>query len=284
MKLAHLILAHNKPEQLARLVGRLAHPDADVYIHVDAKTNIQPFKKLGSIPNVYFILNRVAVYWGAFNVVQATINGFRQIISSGKAYSYVNLLSGVDYPLQPADAFQTYLNANPGKAFMNALVAETHWLEALPRVQKYHLNNYHFPVRNTVQRLMNKMLPQRKLPNNMVLVGRSQWFTAAADCVKYILDYWDSHPAFCRFMKLTWAPDEFVFQTILYNSPMRDCIVHDDLRYIDWSAGGASPKILTMHDADTLKTSGRYFARKFDIDKDAAILRYIDEHLLNVRV
>lgn len=280
MKLAHLILAHNKPEQLARLVAGLAHPDADVYIHIDAKTDIGPFEQLKKLANVYFIADRVAVYWGAFNIVQATINGFKQIVNSGKGYAYINLLSGADYPILPADTLHSFLNDNPGRAFMNALVAETHWLEALPRVQQYHLNNYRFPLKYKVQQLMNKVLPPRKMPDNMVLVGRSQWFTISIECLRYIINYWDNHPAFRRFMKFTWAPDEFVFQTILYNSPLRNNMVNDDLRLIDWSAGGVSPKILTMHDTEMIKTSGKYFARKFDTDKDAAVLRYIDEHLL----
>jgi hypothetical protein len=35
MKLAHLILAHNQPKQLERLLKRLQHNNADIYIHLD---------------------------------------------------------------------------------------------------------------------------------------------------------------------------------------------------------------------------------------------------------
>lgn len=282
MKLAHLILAHDHPEQLARLVDRLLHRGAHVYIHLDAKAPIEAFNKIIGREDVFFITNRVKVYWGAFSIVQATINGFKQIDNSGKHYDYVNLLSGHDYPIAPTDKLYDLLAANQGKAYMNSRVAETHWLEALPRVQQYYFDNYRFPLKYAIQKTINKLLPKRKLPDDMVLVGRSQWFTIAGDCVKYILDYWDSHPAFRRFMKFTWAPDEFIFQTILYNSPLRERMVDEDLRYIDWQAGGARPKTLTMDDVEALKQSGKFFARKFDMNKDAAVLKYIDEHFLSI--
>ena len=62
MKIAHLILIHENPPQLKRLIQRLAHPDADFYIHVDLKTDIKPFLFLQS-KNVKFIANRVKVSW-----------------------------------------------------------------------------------------------------------------------------------------------------------------------------------------------------------------------------
>ncbi|GAA4911839.1 beta-1,6-N-acetylglucosaminyltransferase [Mucilaginibacter defluvii] len=280
MKLAHLILAHNHAEQLERLVNKLAHPDADVYVHIDAKVNLRPFESLKRFEKVYFITNRVKIYWGAFNMVEATVNSLEQIISSKNKYDYINLLSGHDYPIQPATAFINYLSDNPGKAFMSALLAETHCRDLLPRVQKYYLDNYRFPMRYRAQRLLNRILPPRKMPGNMVLVGRSQWFTLSVESVDYILKFWDAHPSFRNFMKFTWGPDEFVFQTILYNSPLKDKMVNDDLRYIDWTAGGKNPKTLTMDDADKLLESKKFFARKFDMQRHPDVLEYIDKHLL----
>ncbi|RYY34907.1 MAG: glycosyl transferase [Sphingobacteriaceae bacterium] len=278
MRIAHLILAHHNPAQLKRLINSLAHPHVDVYLHLDAKAVKDQFRDLKKLPNVYFIKNNVKVYWGTFSIVQATINGFEEILESGHEYGYINLISGQDYPLKSAEELYRFLSDNPGKAYMNSLVAETHWLEALPRVSMYHLNNYNFPGRYMVQKALNAIMPSRNLPNNMVLVGRSQWFTASSACIKYIIDYWESHPALRRFIKLTWAPDEFLFQTILYNSPLKDNMVDEDLRYIDWSNGGESPKILTMVDAEKIISSGKFFARKLDMMKDSAVFDYIDNH------
>ena len=279
MRIAHLILAHDYPNQLKRLVTSLTHRDADIYIHIDFKTYIEPFEELKKLPNVFFITRRIKVYWGSYNIVEATINGFKQIADSGIDYGYINLLSGQDYPLGPSDDFLYFLSANPGKAFMNSLVAETDWKEALPRVQEYHLTNFTFPGKYMLQKVINTLSPRRKMPNDLILVGRSQWFTISADCMKHILDYWDRHSALKRFVKFTWAPDEFIFQTILYNSHLKDTMVNNNLRYIDWSAGGAHPKILTVADTEALINSGKFFARKFEEKKDSAILDHIDRHI-----
>lgn len=276
MKLAHLILAHNQPAQLERLIKRLAHPDADVYIHVDKKTPLVGFEHLQQLPNVSFVQNRVKVYWGSYNIVQATLNGFKEILQSGKTYQFVNLLSGQDYPLTSAAHIHSYLSANQGTAFMNYLLFDPDWVEALPRIQEYHFNNLQIKGRYMLQKRVNKLLPKRVLPNGLVPVGRSQWFTIPGDCVNYILQYWESNPNVQRFIKLTWAPDEFIFQTILYNSAHKSKMVNNDLRYIDWSEGGVSPKILTIADAETLQARGKLFARKFDQNKDSTILDMLD--------
>ena len=282
MKLAHLILAHNQPEQLGRLINRLQHPDVDIYIHLDKKTDPEPFRHLTDIKNVYLIRNNIKVYWGTYAIVKATLNSFNEIIHSGKEYQYLNLLSGQDYPLKPQQALHDFLAQNPGKAFMNYLHFDTEWQEALSRVQEYHLNNYRIPGKFLLQKLVNKVLGKREMPDGMVPVGRSQWFTIAMDCVRYIDEYWQEHPKFRHFIKLTWGPDEFVFQTILFNSQYREAMVNNDLRYIDWSGGGVSPKMLTDSDADALAASGKYFARKFDISRDPEILNKLDELIKQV--
>ncbi len=105
MKIAHLILAHNNPGQLESLVKSLAYKDDAVYIHLDKKTDFSQFARLAGLPNVLFIKQRVKVSWGACNIVTATINGFKEILASGVAYDYLNLLSGADYPLQPLSPF-----------------------------------------------------------------------------------------------------------------------------------------------------------------------------------
>lgn len=281
MKIAHLILAHNAPKQLERLIKRLSHPDASIYVHLDKKTSVEPFEYLKAYNNVLFIKQRIKVYWGSYNMVEATIAGFKEIIASGQVYDYFNLLSGQDYPIKSTSYIHSYLASNPGRAFMNYLLLESDWMEALPRIQSYHFNSLRIPGRYIFQSIVNKLLPLRKLPNGLIAAGRSQWFTIPPDCVNYLLAYWENNPKFRRFIKLTWAPDEFVFQTILYNSVHKNKMLNNDLRYIDWSNGGVSPKTLTLDDSNVLLSSSGLYARKFDEKIDVGILDFIDDHIKN---
>lgn len=264
MKIAHLILAHNQPLQLARLIDRLSHPDAYFFIHIDAKTDLEQFKFLTQKERVFLISDRVKVRWGAYSIVQATINGFKAIVNSGKQIDYVNLLSGADYPIKTTAEIHHFLIKNAGKNFMAFESVHEQWHEAISRLTTYHLTNYEFPGKYFVQKWLNKFAPLRKMPQNLTPVGRSQWLTINNGAVKYILDYLEKYPEVSRFFELTWAPDEIIFQTILYNSPFKNSMVNNNLRYIDWSEGKPSPKTLMEDDFMKLNKSDALFARKFD--------------------
>src|SRR5881227_3092073 len=86
MKIAHLILAHTQPDQLETLIKKLSHPDADFYIHIDAKKNAAEFVTMQNAPNVQYIKNRVKIIWGTYSMVQAILNAFEEIIVSGIHY------------------------------------------------------------------------------------------------------------------------------------------------------------------------------------------------------
>ena len=96
MKLAHLILAHNNPLQLERLVKRISHKDADVYIHLDSKTDIAQFAHLGDLPNTFFTKKRIKVMLGEYSTLECALIGMEEILETGTTYSHVNLLSGND--------------------------------------------------------------------------------------------------------------------------------------------------------------------------------------------
>jgi hypothetical protein len=64
------------------------------------------------------------------------------------------------------------------------------------------------------------------------------------------------------------------------NSPLKDRIVNDNYRYIDWSAGGPNPKVLDEHDFEPIEKSRMLFARKFEVLKSATLMNLIDTKLL----
>ena len=280
MRLAHLILAHNRPKQLERLLNRLLYPDNDIYVHLDKKTDIAPFEYLKNIPNVFFITSRVSVYWGSYSIVEATINSFKEIVDTGIDYKFINLLSGQDYPIQPIKKFNDYLSENLDSIFMSYLKIETEWPEAKSRITQYHFNNYNLKGRYFLQRIINKILPDRVFPNSLIPVGRSQWFTIPLESAKYILDYWHANKKIRKFIKLTWAPDEFIFQTILFNSKYCPKMVNDNLRLMKWAPGNTGPNLLKIDDLDLIMNSGSFFARKFNSDLDSVILDKIDQQLV----
>ncbi|MBC7650791.1 MAG: glycosyl transferase [Deinococcales bacterium] len=281
MKLAYLILAHANPKQLHRLVQKLVSDSTAIYIHIDAKVNLQDFLFIAQQPNVFFIAKREKVYWGAYSIVQATENGFEQIIASGINYQHITLLSGQDYPLKSNATIANFFKANADKAFMEYYSINNVWQEAIPRLNKYYLTNYPFAGSTKLETLINKLFPKRQPPVNLEFVGRSQWFSITLQQAVYIVDILKNNHSLRWYFKFTWGSDEFVFQTLLYNSPYKAQMVNDNLHYIDWTEGNASPKTFAIADAATLTQSDKLFARKFDEKIDVTIMNHLDNNSLD---
>lgn len=84
MKIAFLMQCHKNPEQINLLLKALKHPQVDVYVHVDAKSeNIR--EDIEKSDGVYLLPKKdcIDVQWAQFSQVQATLNLLNAAISRG---------------------------------------------------------------------------------------------------------------------------------------------------------------------------------------------------------
>ncbi len=278
MRLAHLIICHKNPQQVIRLVKALLHSEADIYVHVDKKVSISPFLPVAELANTCFVKKRVKVYWGGYSVVEATIEGCKQILGSGIKYDYINLLSGQEYPLMPPNTIHKFFYDHPGMVFMDIIPDEDKIAEHEHKLKQYYFAAINLRGKYTAEKIARVVKP-RKFPDWFEPMGKSQWFTIPAECAAYVIKFLEDNRNIVDLFRHMWAPDEMVFQSVLYNSPYIDVITNDNLRYIDWSEGNPSPKILTLADARQIIQSGSLFARKFDVYTDSEILDYLDNFI-----
>ncbi|RZK11368.1 MAG: glycosyl transferase, partial [Flavobacterium sp.] len=265
MQIGHIILAHKDPLQLQRLVKSILNKDSIVIIHLDLKSDMRVFSNISEIPNAYFTKNRLSVNWGGYSQVEAVIRSLDELMKLNPNLEYINLLSGQDYPVQKLSKFHEFLKRNPGRAFMEFLPSDNPWVvNAGERFNKYHLSDHSFFGKFKVERLMNLLLPKRSFPKDFILTGRSQWFTIDSECARYILHVIRCNGKLIRNFKFSWGADELFFQSLIYNSPLKDKLINDNLRYIDWSENQSSPKTLTIIDIEQICHSKSFFARKFD--------------------
>jgi len=253
MRFAILIITYTSARQTVRLVDKLSNGDFDIYIHLDKKIDINTHSELFNRPNVFFVHDRVDVKWAGYTIVEAAFNGIRQIVASGVKYEFINLLSGQDYPVKSAGHISDFLSKKTGKQLIKCWDFETEWTEALGRVEKYHFTDVIFKGRYILQRIINSLIEKRKAPQGLHFYGtNSTFWTLTPDCALYVADYVENIPTLRRFLKYTWGSDEFVFQTIIMNSPYKDTVINNNYRYIDWSAGGSRPKTLTTEDYEKI--------------------------------
>jgi hypothetical protein len=280
MRIAHLIIAYKEPTQVARLVKALSHEDFDFFIHLDKKADRTAFDLVARMDRVQFIRNRVLVRWAGFSFTEAIITGLREVLASGVAYDFINVMSGQEYPLKPVASMVDFLGNHIGSTFMSyEKEGSPWWQEAIGRIEQYHSTDFQFKGQYRLQKLVNRIMPKRKFPLPYTLYGGncSMYWTISRACAGYVVSFLDQHQALQRFARFTWAPDEFLIPTIIMNSPFREKVINNNLRYIDWSLGGANPKLLTVADLDKLARSESFFARKFDIRQDSVVLDKLDE-------
>lgn len=275
MKVAILIHVHRDPDLLNRLVSRLLHPKVDIYVNVDAKVDIAPFES--TVKNVTFIRNRMEVEWGRFSQVQQMLNSYQEIMLMGISYSHILFISGQDYPVKSINYIVEFLENNPDKSFLDYHpLEEDEWSSAMKKRYEY----WHFLPKNDIRnnqhlkRTLIKLGFKRNYP--LPVYYGSCWMCLSTVAVFYAINYTYDNPSFVKFNQHTGCADELYFQSILVNSPLKDILVNNIYRYIDWSEKGKSPKVLTMDDLDRIKSSDVWFARKVDPEVDSLLIDGLD--------
>lgn len=306
MKLAYIILAHQYPQQLTTLINRLNTQTASFFIHIDLTTDAEIYnqmvQELSAFPNVYW-LKRHNTYWGSFRAVRATYEGIKEIFDKNIEFDYLILLTGQDYPIKSTSYIENYLTKHAGKEFIeyyplpcnewknphftiNVDRVENWFIQgrlvkenfiALPEKASFKLRAF-LSICSLLIRL-NILRRKRKIPNDFQPFGGSAYWCFSRDCAAYINNFVQQNPAFINFFKYAGLTDEVFFQTIVLNSPFKEQVINDNLRYVVWPG----PANLGKNDLPDLLNSSALFARKFDTTIDAEILDLIDQKLLDLK-
>lgn len=289
MKIAYIVLAHREFGQVERLVRRLYGASCRVFLHVDRK--VPPAQRqalqaaLQDLPELVYV-EPLPVYWADFSIVAATLRALEAVAASGEAFDYTCLLSGQDYPLATPEGIAAFLARHRGQSFLEFFrVPRPGWAGdgGMGRLERYHhraeySRSYGRAVA-LLARCVLHLLPRRTFFKDLQPYAGSQFWCLAQPCVEYVLEYVRRRPEYVQYFRHVKIPDEMFFQTMLVNSPLRETLVNDSLRYIDWSRP-PYPAVLTHEDFPLLQQSGKLFARKFDLRLDAEVLDRIDRVLL----
>lgn len=279
MRVAHLIITYTNPLQTERMIQQMQHPDFDFYIHVDAKFTLESHSNLNQYSNVYFIQNRVDVQWAAYSTIQAEFNGLQEILDSARTYDYISLMSGQDYPIKTAAQMQSFFEERKGKLLLKYRAFSGEWEEGMQRVNKYHLTDFRFRGQFFLERIINTLFKRTNQPKGMKFYGSSMFWAISPEAAEYVLQTVDRNLKMRRFFRYSWAPDEFLFQTILLNSPFASKVINENCHYYKHPPNTPSPKTFDISDFADIIASDRLYARKFDMAKAPELLDKLDEFL-----
>ncbi len=314
MNITYIILAHQNPKQLSRLVNRLTEPWTTFYIHIDANKEIEPFKI--NIPKgnkVVFLegKERMAGIWGDIGIVKATINAMKKCLQEIKPDVFI-LLSGQDYPLKNNQVIYEHFNKNWDVNYIDQYPMPVKIWEngGLKRINRYKINKSqkrgHFTFlpsifdqefysletagklsflskTGKINHLLN-IFQKRKFPSYLNPIGGSVYFALPSKTVESIIKFVDTHPDYLKYHIYTLSADEIFFHSIVgYLNEKKNIKIEPSLTYVNWQKkNGPPPLTFEIGNFDELKeASNNYlFARKFNMKLDQEILDKCDKELL----
>jgi hypothetical protein len=291
LKTAYLILAHENPAQLLRLLRRLNGPGSYFFLHVDKRVPDTAFAPMFTDSDLKIIpVTRENTQWGGLGIVKATLNGLRQICAYDGSFDFIHLISGADYPIVSNAKIDDFLAARVGKIFMEMhRMPVDFWPHGgMRRIEWYNfIRIQHYSRwKSWTLSIANKILTaipwlRRRHPSYVSPFGGSQWWSISLPAARYILRFVDEHPDYLRFHRHTLAPDECFFQSILGSAvepSIKSSLINDNLRHIVWAKPGVTkfPLVLTMDDFDGVVGSGKLWTRKVRLDTDSKIFDALD--------
>ncbi len=275
MTIAYLIQAHDHYAHLRRLIQSLDAPNVRFYIHIDKRSELPDLEG----HDITFIEDRVAVHWGGFSQVQATLNLLKEAIAG--SHDYYALISGKDYPIRPNQYLLQQLAE--GGEFIHLQKLGEDPFAPLSRYKYYYFTDrYNRRDRHSLQtkvflllqRLLRKLRISKALP--FPLFTGASWFVLSHDCVNYILKEVQANKKYRSFFRYGFCADESFFQTIIGNSSFRKT-VKPNCTFADWTAN-PGPAFISKAHWQELKTSDKFFARKFT-DDSTELIEMIEKEL-----
>jgi hypothetical protein len=294
MKLAIVVLAHDRPKQLAMLLSVLRHPQVCLYLHVDRRSELAPIATALADAGVREVelLQRHATAWGSVQLVDAALEGLVRGVKD--ECDYFTLISGQDFPLRPMEEILAFFEKAGSRSYLENFPLPTpRWRfegrdrtdfytytlrgrreTCIPRGEDTSFFNWKGRVLNEMLRVRTTLKPTRHFPSYVHPFGGSQWWNLSRAAADYILDFIDDHPDYRRYHEHTLAPDELFFQSILRgtNFAGEHEIIDDTLRFMRWPEKESHPRVLTMDDLPAILESESLFGRKFDMSVDDVVL------------
>jgi len=295
-KLAYLILAHEDPIHLSKLVKSLDY-NSDFYIHIDKKSNIDDFKSHIQQDNVIFIKNRVPVYWADISMIDAEINLLDAALKHSYLYSHAVFLSGSCFPIKKKEYIYEFFTSQPKKEFLKFIDmrdSPEHYLKHI----KFKWFRSPFIVSNNIyiqkiDKLIRYIVTKLKLKNDwddkIIPYFGSQWIALTMECSKYVRDYHFSKNDFREMNKYTFSPDEHYIHTIVGNSKFSK---NSDGKMVFQGSGNwrlanfhiihplLGKKWYTLDDWNEIVNSDKLFVRKLNTKKSSDLVDKIISELL----
>jgi hypothetical protein len=304
-ELAFVVLAHNDPDQVRRLLAAL--DPAPVFLHVDARTPDDVFRAMtADLGERIHLVRRAPTHLASWTLVAAELRGLQAAVEASDA-EHIAVLSGADYPLAPLPVIQEELGEWRGHSWVaSAPLPSTRWSSRFHGDGGLWRLRHRFLTRRDriifVGRVSLRLPWRRRIPGDVELRASSEWKVLSRRHAELLLDVIARRPDLVDFWRHTLVPDETFIASVLSSPalvgdaalPMVAC----DPWYIEWPlvrsdhprwltvdafdrlvAARNAPRLLPGDLATGPRSHRKLFARKFSSVGSGPLLDRIDREL-----
>lgn len=292
MKHAFLLMVHDDPELLARILNRLKAPNHFFFLNIDGKTGNEYIPRFLTLldggKDLPVKIYRKRLNWGGYSIVDCELFLMREATKADISFDYFHLLSGHDYPCVNNLEFDRFFEENKGRSFMHfdsdEEVAAWRKRKYPDRVMPWYLFDQMKGgrLRRYCEKMLNKVAKRKPIPE---LYAGWQWFSWHKSLVKYVLDYEKENSAFFRRFHFTKCSDEVVFHTLLHSHiDELNIVPHNSLRFIEWHPKRSFktlPLVLEKTELEGIIEQKSLFCRKVRYPESETLLDALDKLSLN---
>lgn len=256
-----VVLSHNEPAQVARLVSRLdSGSDTVVAIHHDPRG--EPLR-LRPSSSVVLMPDPVPCPWGKLGIVVAILRSLQWLRANVPDLSWALVISGQDYPIRTMASIEAELATARCDAFIRHFRLDGDPADDVDPWMTLARRRYLYRRRLPGSRRSAPLPWPRRHPfhDGFSLYAGEQWVNLSVRAVSKLLDSPLNEPLM-RYMRRAPLPDEAAVVTLALSGEPELAVVNDRRRYIRWSPNSRHPADLGPADVPELRASNAFFARK----------------------
>lgn len=255
-----VMLTHRDPPLVRRIADRVLRGyNTAVVIHHDPRG---PDLHMQRQAGVLVMPRPRPAPWGRAALASATLDALEFAYAVVPEMSWLLVVSGQDYPCCAMTDIEDELAVSPYDAYerhsridRSPSAVEDPWL-ALTRTR--YLHKRRIPG-------SHHHLPCPRVPpfgHGTDLYIGNMWTNLNAAAVEHVLTQRARSARVERYLARCQVPDEALLPTLLMNGRGGLRVANDRKRFIRWRPSESHPETLTAADAELIRTSGDFFARK----------------------
>ncbi|ANY79519.1 hypothetical protein BB934_15875 [Microvirga ossetica] len=243
MSVAILVLAYREPEVLARAVKIYKHAGFDVFVHLDAKSDLDQYKsKMGSTADFCtFLAERSNISWAGFEMITATMRLLRSALKGN--YTNFALASDDTFPIRDVPRLSAILSSPANRISVRPLRSDENFAKRYHRFFYFdhpamsllgrEIESSHIDIRllDAMDRLKKRMDIGK---DQLQLYYGSQWWSLPRLSAEYALETYENNTSLKESFEFSAVPDEMYIQSVLGNSPHLRSITPSPV-IVDWS-------------------------------------------------